>query len=407
MIADMPFPAHFATKTVPLKFMGTDLSFKLSHALFSGFKIDDGTMLLLKTLAQQKAIPNTGRVLDSGCGVGPLAVALAKRFPGLELHANDRLALACAFTTENARCNGVSLRVTPGLLMESPDGPFDLIVSNLPAKAGAPVLADALAKAANLLTPQGRVAIVIVAPLAEWARSTLDDLGAEILWQEDSHDYRVIHYRGGMAELGTINIGNIGLSGGFPGTYRRETMAWDSPVGPLQQLTYWGLPNFDSLDYRLQVAMDLFPTAAWKTPSLIWEPGQGHAASALAKATQMAPTLAGNDWLAIRAASANLEAQGFPKSAEFGVASIGQLSALPAGSFGSAIINLHTEPKIQWTAETRETLNHVLQAGGQVMITGTSTDLARFLENHKGLKVLRDNKFRGWRAVLFEKLKTG
>ncbi len=90
------FPEFAVHKTVPLKFSGISLNLKTSHALFSSHHVDDGTMLLLKTLAQRQAIPLEGRVLDAGCGVGPLALAIKKFRPALRVAARDRLALAAA-----------------------------------------------------------------------------------------------------------------------------------------------------------------------------------------------------------------------------------------------------------------------------------------------------------------------
>ena len=81
------FPEYAVLKTVPLKFSGVDLKLKTSHALFSSHHVDEGTMLLLKTLAQRGCVPTVGRVLDAGCGTGPLGLALKKFRPSLEVTA--------------------------------------------------------------------------------------------------------------------------------------------------------------------------------------------------------------------------------------------------------------------------------------------------------------------------------
>ena len=58
--------------------MGERLFFDLSHALFSSFKIDDGSRLLMKTLAKQVNLAEVNSLIDVGCGVGTLGLALKK-----------------------------------------------------------------------------------------------------------------------------------------------------------------------------------------------------------------------------------------------------------------------------------------------------------------------------------------
>lgn len=414
----MAFPEHFVNKTAPFKFMGVDMKLRLSHALFSSNRVDDGTMLLLKSLAQRGAVPETGRVLDSGCGAGPLAIALKKRFPALEVEARDRLALACAFTRENARLNGVELAVDPGLLMEGARGAYGLVLSNLPAKAGGPVLADALARAGALAGPTGLAAVVIVAPLAEFASQTLLARGAEVLWREDTRDYRVLHYRlpaasgdgavpvaePGAAAGGAAALGIGAAIGGLPDCYRRSIHEWRGPGGDLRQHCAWGLPNFDGLDYRHELALELAAKAAWRGPVLLWEPVQGHLASALAQLSGSAPALAGNDTLALRAAAANLAAQGFGAAAAFPCASLADLAALPESGFGGLAFNLHAEPDIPWVDDCLAAALRLAKPGAPVLVSGSSTDLARFCAARRGLRSLADKKHHGWRAVLFARM---
>ncbi|HAK45883.1 MAG TPA: methyltransferase, partial [Spirochaeta sp.] len=126
--------------------MGERLSFYLSLGLFSSFGVDSGTRLLLKTLAQQKSVPEKGSILDSGCGTGVIAVSLKKKFPELDITASDRDALALRFTEMNIKLNKLGkdgIRTAAGLLPGSLKSPvegesklYDLIISNIPAKAG-------------------------------------------------------------------------------------------------------------------------------------------------------------------------------------------------------------------------------------------------------------------------------
>ena len=98
----MSVPESLINKRVPFSFMGERLFFDLSRALFSSFKVDDGSRLLLKSLARHGALEKRSSVEDVGCGVGVLGLALKKRFPGVNLRASDRDALAVEMTRHNA-----------------------------------------------------------------------------------------------------------------------------------------------------------------------------------------------------------------------------------------------------------------------------------------------------------------
>jgi len=391
------FPEVAVLKTVPLRFSGVDLKLKTSHGLFSSHHVDDGTMLLLKTLAQQNAVPASGRVLDAGCGTGPLGLALKKFRPALEVTARDRLALAVAFTAENARINGLAVDVAPGVLLQDVPGPWDLIVSNLPAKAGEPVLADFVRRSMTLLGPQGLVAVVVVEPLAPWFGSELDRTGAQRVYEEVGPGYRVFHYRGAEVSSGA----DPALGPTFPGSYPRAEVRWVLGPRSFVQKTFYGLPNFDSLDFRTQVTLDVLEGVTLKGDGVVWEPVQGHLATwADAVAAPGAIVhLAGNDGLGLAAAAQNLHRQNFVTHPVCGIDHL----TLGTGSLGWALVQLHPEPEIPWVDTTRAALARLLAPGATLMINGSSTDLTRFLERHQGFRKLTDVRNKGWRAVVLER----
>lgn len=108
--------------------------FDVAHTLFSSFKVDDGTDLLLRTIDSEP--PRT--ILDIGCGCGVIGIVLARRFPSAQVLMVDRDLLAVRYARHNAALNGVAnVTVVGSVGMEHvPDEPFDLIVSNVPAKIG-------------------------------------------------------------------------------------------------------------------------------------------------------------------------------------------------------------------------------------------------------------------------------
>ena len=84
-----------------------------------------------RALRQLAAAP--ARVVDIGCGAGPGAVQIARRFPDAQVFAADINPASLALTAINAGLAGAR-NVTPvaSNLLDGVDGEFDLIVSNPP-----------------------------------------------------------------------------------------------------------------------------------------------------------------------------------------------------------------------------------------------------------------------------------
>ncbi len=108
--------------------------FDVGHTLFSSFDVDEGTDVFLRFLE-----PNAPRqILDLGCGYGAIGIILARLYPDAHVVMADRDLLAVRYARRNARQNGQeNVTVVGSVGMESvPDLPYDLIVSNIPAKLG-------------------------------------------------------------------------------------------------------------------------------------------------------------------------------------------------------------------------------------------------------------------------------
>jgi methylase of polypeptide subunit release factors len=73
------------------------------------------------------------RVADIGCGAGPAAIGIARRYPDAQVFALDINDAALALTTVNARLAGTAnVTARKSDLLSGVDGDFDLIVSNPP-----------------------------------------------------------------------------------------------------------------------------------------------------------------------------------------------------------------------------------------------------------------------------------
>ncbi len=195
----------YTLKETDFAWRGQKMRLALSHGIFSSRDIDPGTRLLLKavsllldsTAAEGKPLPS--HILDAGCGCGVIGIALARALMDtfgaaekasevpvairarVRVRAQDRDELARAFTQVNAHQNGLDdqtlVAFAEPLLAGPPDARYDLILSNLPAKAGLSVLKDFILRSPAMLASGGQVAIVIVNTLAAEVRGWIGETG--------------------------------------------------------------------------------------------------------------------------------------------------------------------------------------------------------------------------------------
>ena len=140
--------ATHTKKTVDFRYAGTTLQFAVAQSLFSSHQIDIGTQHLLKSLVCID-LSHARKILDLGCGYGPLGLALAQLAPESEIHLVDRDALAAAFARHNGALNNIPNVTAYGSLGydDVMERGFDVVVSNIPGKAGESVIRDLLFRA--------------------------------------------------------------------------------------------------------------------------------------------------------------------------------------------------------------------------------------------------------------------
>ena len=400
---DQDFLNRFSNKQIELSFDGIQCSFHLSQGLFSSFNIDAGTRLLLKTVAKHIDLDNVASALDVGCGIGVIGICIAKRNPLAQCVLQDRDALAVRISNINCALNGVSsnVRVTGGLAFyDLPKGEYDLILSNLPAKAGNPVLKAMIHAALGRIGPGGRVGVVVVMTLAEFLGNAIIDSGGRIVYQEESREHCVYHFTGPSAppNLQADLEPYIRRNGSFAHKNRSYRIK-----------TVFNLPSFDTLGRELELAYGLVDRFLSKPgvfrEILVWNPGHGHILKyleALWGGLGAMVHLASRDALQLAIASDNLAVQEAGNSyTTYHVPDMISLAEVMKVRGPSLVIMFpDLISGVRWQDDIAKLAAHNLEKGGYLLVSSTSTEIQRLLYVLKGMAVLGNKKDRGSRAIL-------
>ncbi|MFE5776583.1 class I SAM-dependent methyltransferase [Brachybacterium sp. NPDC056505] len=158
-----------------VRLAGAERDLVTSRAVFSARGLDKATAVLLDRLDTLAPVPAGARILDLGCGWGPIALSAALLHPDAEVWAVDVSERAREVTAENAERLGLQVHVAapddvPSELL------FDTIRSNPPIRIGKQELHDLLLRWCGRLSAQGTAGLVVgrnlgADPLAAW----LDD----------------------------------------------------------------------------------------------------------------------------------------------------------------------------------------------------------------------------------------
>lgn len=404
---------RYSNKEVSLQFDGQRTSFFLSQALFSSFDIDQGSRLLLKSLPERIDPGQIGSILDLGCGVGTLGLALKKRYPHTEVTLQDRDALAVAFTEINAHRNGMEAAVVNGGLAFQgfSDRYFDLIVSNVPAKVGDPVLRHLYLQMLEHLKDNGIAAIVVVNRIAGLTVSFLEAIGGELLFRESSTEHTVIHFRRGPAftpsEKGGEENTNLLLE-----PYIRSDADFQIDRFTYRLEIVWGEADFDTSPYTAYLIsriLNPFPSA---DSILFWNPGQGHIPVLLhgmlsAKGEEIKRIYcACRDMLALLITRRNLLQQGLTESEV-----LLRYAADPSfmdtdlrACCGLMVVICENLAGLPHPEAVLSAAERVLYPGGNLLITGKSAHLNRFPYRRYSFSPRREKKHRGYKAIILKRL---
>lgn len=136
--------------------LGVTFTFLTDAGVFSKKMIDYGSQVLLSTLYFHPG----DKVLDLGCGYGPLGISLAKvqKVDATMVDINNR---AIDLSQKNAERNGVTATIKKSNIYGNVQGTFDHIISNPPIRAGKHVVHEIIEKSINFLNNGGDLTIVI------------------------------------------------------------------------------------------------------------------------------------------------------------------------------------------------------------------------------------------------------
>ncbi len=151
---------------IPFQFM-TD------YGAFSKKGLDFGTRSLLETIDVSKI---QGKVLDFGCGYGPIGIYIAKTTNN-EVHMIDINRRVLGLARKNVSLNHVNVNIYESNIYENVKEKFDFIISNPPIRVGKEILYKILFQAKDYLNTNGELWIVINKD--QGAKSVAKDLEKE------------------------------------------------------------------------------------------------------------------------------------------------------------------------------------------------------------------------------------
>jgi 16S rRNA (guanine1207-N2)-methyltransferase len=371
-------------KLIDLKYRDKLLHFLVSQDLFSSFQIDVGTRYLLRTL-DKAGIHCFQKILDLGCGYGPLGLALKSDNNAAVVHMVDRDALAVEFARQNAELNGFGdMQVYGSLGYDGVDEEdFDIIIANIPGKAGETVIASFIRDARYFLRPVGLVAIVVVNAIASMVEQILDGLtDIDIILHQSRSGHTVYHYRFTGESGGTDNTYIKAID---REVYQRNEASFQYNDLTWKMCTAHGLPEFDSLHYRTRLLLDGLREFGRENPrgAAIFDSGQGHVPVFLWHTFQPDHiTLIDRDLLSLRYSQRNLGLNGCPEKRTTLLHRVG-FTAGSGEKYDLIAGVLREEEGPGAVFETVKAAAGCLDPEGMLLVSGSTTAISRLMEKIK------------------------
>lgn len=375
--------SHWYKKDVVLEWRSRRLSFAVSQSLFSSHDVDTGSRLLLRSL-DLDAFPMRGTAIDYGCGYGILGLGLKHVRPEWAIDLIDRDALAVAFSEWNATrfgwdaTSGVRCRTGLGLESAPPEG-VDLVLWNVPGKAGKQVLGRLTRDAIDALAVGGLLALVVVNPLATTLRTAIATACDTSIVLDSTFANHTV-----MLARRTKRPWHQSRDRRSPfarGVFDRapETFEWGSHAYTITPVV--GLPEYDSRDHVTDCALDLVAGLDGPIDRIIVQGvGQGHI-PVMAHGTlgSRSMVLIDRDLLALEASTRALREAGMALEniTTHARADIGQIQRQPGSVLPVLMLADQQAPEV--TAVQMRDIAALAERRIDLLVSGSSTTVARFL----------------------------
>ena len=147
-------------REISFSLYGQNYTYFTDNGVFSKSKVDEGSYIFLKVLLP---LHLTGRILDLGCGYGPIGLTIAINSKEARVDLADINSRALALASRSSERLNLNSRVTflHSDIFEKIEGPYDSIVVNPPIRAGKVVTYSMYSGSKQHLVDGGSLYIVI------------------------------------------------------------------------------------------------------------------------------------------------------------------------------------------------------------------------------------------------------
>ncbi len=155
--------------------LGKTMAFTSTWGLFSPEKLDEGSLMLLDHIEFRKKDSS----IDLGCGYGVLGMTAARECPEGQHLLIDKDFVAIEYAQKNCVTNrlvNTEVHLSNGFRHVDPARRFDLVMSNLPAKASKEQHYLYLLDAYNAMNSGARFYVVTINGLREFMQRTFKEV---------------------------------------------------------------------------------------------------------------------------------------------------------------------------------------------------------------------------------------
>jgi len=151
-------------KEIKAVLCGRNFSFVTDNGVFSKKGIDYGSKALIKAMEEtfNNESMNGKRILDVGCGYGPIGIVLGTLYTKLRIDMVDINDRAIELAKINIKLNSISdVSIFKSNLYENVTDKYSIIISNPPIRAGKHIVHAIIENAQEQLNDLGELWIVI------------------------------------------------------------------------------------------------------------------------------------------------------------------------------------------------------------------------------------------------------